>query len=398
MTCEVSVVIPCLNEARTVATCVRKALAAMGAAGISGEVVVADNGSSDESVRLATDAGARVIAVADKGYGAAVQAGIVQAHGTYVIMGDADDSYDFGQIPRFIDVLRTGVDLVMGCRFPSGGGTIQPGAMPWKHRYIGNPVLSWLGRLLFRTTVSDFHCGIRGFRRESILQLGLQTTGMEYASEMIIRARLQQFSIAEVPVTLSPDGRGGRPSHLRSWRDGWRHLRFLLLCSPMWLYFIPGGILYSLGICFFLLLLAGPLFVRHIGFDTNTLLVTAAATLIGFQIMSFAIIAKAYAYAQGFLLQDRIIRKFLRHFRLEWGLLSGAACFLGGVALLVWGTWQWKQQGFGPLSYSRSLRIVIPAVVLLLHGSGIFFASFLISMVSVPFQGQPLQRHTGGRQ
>src|SRR5690606_9556550 len=316
---ELTVVMPCLNEAETVATCVRKAVDFMKRHGIDGEVVVADNGSTDGSQQLARDAGARVVHVAEKGYGNALMGGIRAARGKYVIMGDADDSYDFTNLMPFVEQLRDGADLVMGNRFRGG---IKPGAMPPLHRYLGNPVLSFIGRLFFGSKVGDFHCGLRGFRRDSILRIGLQTGGMEFASEMVVKATLNGLDVREVPTTLSPDGRS-RPPHLRSWRDGWRHLRFLLLYSPRWLFFIPGLVMMSIGLIAGVALTTGPVVIGALAFDVDTLVGAAAMVVIGFQAVLFALFTKVYAAEEGFLPEDRRVRKLVDVISLEKGLVAG---------------------------------------------------------------------------
>ncbi len=294
---ELTIVMPCLNEAETVATCVHKAVGFLAESGIDGEVVVADNGSTDGSQRLATDAGARVVPIAEKGYGNALMGGIAAARGTYVIMGDADDSYDFTSLMPFVTELRKGKDLVMGNRFKGG---IDPGAMPKLHKYLGNPVLSFIGRLFFPSAIGDFHCGLRGFSRESALRLNLQATGMEFASEMVVKATLWGQDISEVPTTLKKDGRS-RPPHLRSWRDGWRHLRFLLLFSPRWLFFLPGAFLFLLGLVAGAVVEAGPVSIGNVTFDVDTLVAASAMVVIGFQATLFWMFTRVYAGAEGFL-------------------------------------------------------------------------------------------------
>lgn len=377
---EVSVVIPCLNEAETLGTCVRKAQDALRRHGIQGEIIVADNGSTDGSQRIAASLGARVVPVSVKGYGAALAGGISAAEGTYIIMGDADDSYDFGEIFPFVEKLREGYDLVMGCRLPAGGGTIMPGAMPWPNRYIGNPILSGLGRLFFGSRIKDFHCGLRGFRSDSWRRMDLHTTGMEFASEMVIKATLLGMRVAEIPITLHKDGRS-RPPHLRRWRDGWRHLRFMLMYSPRWLFFTPGALLFVVGSLTFVILSVGPLKVGGVIFDTNTLLVSAMSVLLGFQLMSFYLFTKSFSISEGLLPPDPRLEKFLDRFTLERGIVSGTILALAGGGLLAAALWQWAQQGFGPLSYPRSLRIVIPSVTLIILGVQVAFSSFFISIL-----------------
>jgi len=329
---ELTVLMPCLNEAETVETCVRKAAGFLAEHGIDGEVLVADNGSTDGSQALAAGAGARVVAVAEPGYGNALLGGITAARGEYVIMGDADDSYDFTGLMPFVAELRGGADLVMGNRFAGG---IAPGAMPALHRYVGNPVLSFIGRLFFRSRIGDFHCGLRGFRRERILGLGLQASGMEFASELVVKATLARFRVAEVPTTLSPDGRS-RPPHLRSWRDGWRHLRFLLLFSPRWLFLYPGLALLAAGLVVGAAVTPGPLRIGGINFDVDTLAVAAAMIVIGFQSILFAVFTRVYAEAEGFLpATSERVRRLLSVWSLERGLASGGLLAVAGLAGLV---------------------------------------------------------------
>ena len=295
---EITILMPCLNEAETLAACIREAQAAIESAGVSGEVLIADNGSTDGSGELARSLGARVVDVRTPGYGSALTGGIAAARGQYVLMGDADGSYDFGELPKFLAALRAGKDLVMGCRLPAGGGRVLPGAMPWTHRWIGNPVLTALGRLFFAVPAHDFHCGLRAFRRDVVLDLGLQCPGMEFASEMVVKASFVGLPMAEVPVTLRPDRRS-RPPHLRSWRDGWRHLRFMLLASPRWLFLMPGLALATLSLVAFLRLAVGPLQVGQVTFDVNTLVLAGAGLVAGTQMMLLGILATAFAVQQG---------------------------------------------------------------------------------------------------
>src|SRR5256714_522661 len=298
--CEVSVLMPCLNEAETLGTCINKAKASLKSLGVNGEVIIADNGSTDGSQEIARSLGARVVNVERRGYGNALMRGIATAHGKYVIMGDADDSYDFTNLGPFLEKLRAGYDLVMGNRFMGG---IKPGAMPPLHRYLGNPVLTGIGRIFFKSPAGDFHCGLRGFRREAVLGLDLRTTGMEFASEMVVKSTLHKLRISEVPTALQPDGRS-RPPHLRSWSDGWRHLRFLLLYSPRWLFLYPGALLMAAGLVAGLILLQGPVVVAGVGFDAQTLLYTAAAVILGFQAVAFAVFTKVFAISEGLLPED----------------------------------------------------------------------------------------------
>jgi len=357
---ELSVVMPCLNEAATVGACVKKAVDALKQHGIRGEVIVADNGSTDGSQQLAKDFGARVVHVEQRGYGSALQAGIAAARGQFVLMGDADDTYDFSQLGEFVAKLRQGYDLVMGNRFR---GAILPGAMPPLHRYLGNPVLTGLGRLFFKSPVGDFHCGLRGFRKEAIERLGLRTLGMEFASEMVVKATAFGLRVTEIPTTLSPDRRERAP-HLRTWRDGWRHLRFLLLYSPRWLFLYPGIALMALGLALSAWLLPGPRRVGAIVFDVHTLLFGAMAILIGFQSILFATFTKIFAISEGLLPQDSRLTRVFRYVTLEVGLAVGVLLILAGTGAWVLGLESWRLRNFGPLDLERTLRIVIPGVVL----------------------------------
>ncbi|GII64634.1 dolichol-P-glucose synthetase [Sphaerisporangium krabiense] len=376
---ELTVVMPCLNEAETVETCVRKALGFMAEQGIEGEVVIADNGSTDGSQQLARDAGARVVHVDQKGYGNALMGGIRAARGRYVIMGDADDSYDFTALMPFVEELRGGADLVMGNRFRGG---IAPGAMPPLHRYLGNPVLSFIGRLFFPSAIRDFHCGLRGFRRDSILNLGLQTGGMEFASEMVVKSTIQGLDVREVPTTLSPDGRS-RPPHLRSWRDGWRHLRFLLLYSPRWLFFIPGLVLMALGLTVGTALTFGPVYIGKLAFDVDTLVGASAAVVIGFQAVLFALFTKVYAAEEGFLPEDRRIRRLVDVVTLERGLIAGGLLALAGLAGMVASLAHWQVRNFGELIPAESLRLVVPSATALVISFQTIFAALFISILGI---------------
>ncbi len=376
---KVSVVMPCLNERLTVGTCIRKALATMEAMRVRGEVIVADNGSSDGSQESALKAGARVVPVEARGYGSALRGGIAAARGNYVIMGDADDSYNFTQLADFVRKLEEGCDLVMGNRFQGG---IQPGAMSALHRYLGNPVLSWLGRLFFKSPIGDFHCGLRGFRKDAIDSLQLQSTGMEFASEMVVKATLFGLKIAEVSTTLSPDGRDRRP-HLRTWRDGWRHLRFLLLYSPRWLFLYPGIALLILGTAIGLWLLPGPRTVAAVTFDLHTLLFGAMAVLIGFQSIYFAVFSKVFAIREGLLPEDPRLTVLFRYITLEVGLSVGALLSLLGIGAWTFGLQYWVARDFGSLDPQKTLRIVIPGLVSLCMGVQIILSSFLLSVLGM---------------
>jgi len=376
---ELSIIMPCLNEAETVGICIEKAQRCLVALGVSGEVLIADNGSTDGSDQIACQRGARVVHVETRGYGSALMGGIAAARGKFIIMGDADDSYDFTALAPFIEKLHEGYDLVLGNRFKGG---IRLKAMPALHRFLGNPVLSGIGRLFFRSPCKDFHCGLRGFSKAAITALDLRTTGMEFASEMIVKATLRKFKIAEVPTSLSKSGRTRR-SHIRSWRDGWRHLRFLLLYSPNWLFMIPGYILLLGGTVFGALLIGGPLQIGRLGFDTNTLLMCAMAVLIGFKLIAFATFAKLFAVSEGLLPRDFRLDRILRVFTLEKGIVIGLGFVLVGFALLVAGVRYWQQYDFGAISYPDSLRLVIPGATALTLGVEIIFASFFASILSL---------------
>ena len=375
---ELTILMPCLNEAASVGKCIAKAREFLQRARIDGEVLVADNGSDDGSRELAQRAGARVVQVAERGYGAALAGGIAAARGRYVIMGDADDSYDFTRLEGFIAKLREGYPLVMGNRFRGG---IRKGAMPFLHRYLGNPVLSFLGRLLFRTGVRDFHCGLRGFEREAVRALKLSTTGMEFASEMVVKAALAGWRIAEVPTTLSPDGRG-RPPHLRTWRDGWRHLRFLLLFSPRWLFLYPGLALLASGIALTTALYFTPLHFLGAGLDIHSMLYASAAALLGMQLCLFALFARVSAQNAGLLARRPDLDRLLRAVTLERGLLLGLAVALCG---LIWSGatfWHWREAGFGALDPRAVMRDTIPAATLMVGGMEIMLAAFLLSLLT----------------
>ena len=376
----VSVVMPCLDEAATVSRCVRAARQALERSGLTGEVVVADNGSTDGSQDLARAAGARVVPVAEPGYGAALLGGITAAHGRYIVMGDADDSYDFGATPEFVEALEKGADLVMGSRF---SGRILPGAMPLLHRWLGNPVLSFLGRLFFGVPVSDFHCGLRGFRRDAVMRLGLRTTGMEFASEMVVKAALAGLVITEIPVTLRPDGRS-RPPHLRTWRDGWRHLRFLLLYSPRWLFLVPGLALALTGAGLIVWLLPGPRTLGRAVLDVHTMLAGAAMVLVGAAAIFSGVCAKIFGITEGLLPRDPLLdRLFDRWVTLETGLLAGMASLLAGGALVGRVMRLWARAGYHGLSYTETMRWMIPGVLLLVLGAQALFGSFLLSLLGV---------------
>jgi glycosyltransferase involved in cell wall biosynthesis len=380
---ELSVIMPCLNEARTVVACVREALEAMAQTGIAGEVIIADNGSTDGSQSLAEQQGARVVPVAEKGYGHALRGGIAAARGRFILMGDADQSYDFSHLPRYLEKLRAGCDLVMGNRFRGG---IQPGAMPWKNRRIGNPILTFVGRLFFHTSIGDFHCGLRGFSAEAYRRMKLRTTGMEFASEMVIKAVILGLRVTEVPTVLRRDGRD-RPPHLRPWRDGWRHLRFMLLFSPRWLFFYPGILLMLGGAVLGAALLPGPLQVGRVQLDVHTLLFAAGGIMIGFQAVSFAALSKFFAIRSGLRPSEASFETWLGKITLETGILAGGLLIAAGI--LLWGgaLWYWRAQGFGSLQPAQTLRWVIPGTLCLALGCQMILTSFFLGVLRLDTRG-----------
>lgn len=374
---EVSIVMPCLNEAVTVAACVEEARAALVAAGVAGEVIVADNGSTDGSTERAAAAGARVVPVAERGYGAALRGGVVAARGRFVLMGDCDCSYDFSHLPRFLERLRAGDELVMGNRFLGG---IRPGAMPWLNRYLGNPILSLIGRLFFRTAIGDIQCGLRAFSRAAFQRLNLQTMGMEFASEMVIRAAALGLRVGEVPTTLRPDRRG-RPPHLRPWRDGWRNLRFMLLFNTRWLFLYPGLALLAGGLTGCAVLARGPLQLGRVSFDVHTMLFGALAALIGFQAIAFSLLGKVLAVRVGLRPPDTAVERWLDRFSLEAGLLVGCALTLTGAGLWLWAVEIWRQQDFGPLHVTQTMRLAILGALGLALGCQMILNSFLLGVI-----------------
>jgi hypothetical protein len=376
---ELTILMPCLNEAETVATCVRKARSFLTRTGIEGEVLVADNGSSDGSPQLAREAGARVVEISKKGYGNALIGGIDAASGRYVIMADADDSYDFSQLDAFVDGLRAGNTMVIGHRFRGG---IQPGAMPLLHRYLGNPVLSFAGRLFFSSDIGDFHCGLRGVDRAATLELGLRAPGMEFASEMIVKATLAGWRIAEVPTVLSPDGRSRAP-HLRSWRDGWRHLRFLLMMSPRWLMLYPGACLIGLGVAAEIAILHGPVIIGGVGFDIHTMLYAAGASILGVQLVLFSLLARTVGVLKALLPMSPPLERFLRVFTVERGISLGLFLGLAGLALAIYSVDSWAHTRLAALDPATMMRVAIPSVTLMLAGAEIIFASFLLGFIDV---------------
>jgi glycosyltransferase involved in cell wall biosynthesis len=380
---ELSIIMPCLNEAETLATCIGKALTYLRENGVAGEVVIADNGSTDGSQDIAVAAGARVVPVAARGYGAALMGGISAARGRFIVMGDADDSYDFLNLSPFLEKLREGYELVMGNRFRGG---IAPGAMPPLHRFLGNPVLTAIGRIFFHSPVRDFHCGLRGFRRDSVLHLDLQTTGMEFASEMVVKATLLDLKITEVPTTLSPDGRS-RPPHLRTWRDGWRHLRFLLLYSPRWLFLYPGLLLILAGVVASSALLPGPVTINGVGFDVNTLVYAALAIIVGFTAVVFAVLTKVFAINAGLLPEDRRFLRLFEHVTLETGLVIGGLLVVFGLAGALYSVHVWEIHGLGRLDPRQTIRIIVPSMLSIAIGSHIILSSFFLSVLGLRRKG-----------
>jgi len=377
---ELTVLIPCLNEAETLAVCVRKARGFLERAGIAGEVLVSDNGSTDGSIAIAMAEGARVVHASVAGYGGALACGIAAARGRYVVMGDADDSYDFSDLSAFVDALRAGGELVMGNRFRGG---IAPGAMPFLHRYLGNPVLSAVGRLFFRTPIGDFHCGLRGFDREAILTLDLRTTGMEFASEMVVAASLRGLQIAEVPVGLAKDGRS-RPPHLRTWRDGWRHLRFLLLHSPRWAFGYPGAALIALGALMVVALLPGRLALStSVSLDIRAFLVGCLAIVVGVQAIAFGLIARRYASAHGVLPRHRRAQALLDAVSLERLLQAAGTLALGGVGGIGYATARWAGGDFGALDDGQFLRVMMLSVSAIVIAVQLGLSGFLLGVIDL---------------
>jgi glycosyltransferase involved in cell wall biosynthesis len=377
--CELTILMPCLDEAETLAACIGKARAFLERAGVAGEILIADNGSTDGSPEIAERAGARVVREQSKGYGRALRTGIAAARGRYIVMGDADDSYDFGALDPFLEALRGGADLVMGNRFRGG---IAPNAMPPLHRYLGNPVLSGIGRLFFRSPIGDFHCGLRGFRAEAIRGLGLATDGMEFASEMVVRATVDGLRIAEVPATLSPDGRS-RPPHLRSFRDGWRHLRFLLLLSPRWLFLFPGAALMLAGLASLLWLLPAPRMLFGLGLGVHTLVFSSAAIVCGFQAVTFAIFAKVFAINARLLPPDERVRRFTSMVNVEVGMAAGILLFLAGLAGGAYALGLWRLAAFGALDPEVTMRVVAPSATAMIVGLQLIFSSFFLGVLGL---------------
>jgi glycosyltransferase involved in cell wall biosynthesis len=384
---DLSIVMPCLNEAETLATCIRKARSGIEQAGITAEILVADNGSSDDSREIAQREGARVVSIERKGYGNALRGGIEAASGKWILMGDADDSYDFSTIAPFVEKLRKDYDLVMGCRMPSGGGLVMPGAMPWKHRWIGNPILTFVGRLFFKSPARDFHCGMRAFSKDAYIRMDLRTAGMEFASEMVIKATLAGLKITEVPITLHRDGRS-RPPHLRSWRDGWRHLRFMLLFSPRWLFLIPGAGISLIGLAGLAFLLLGNMIFGKVVLDVGTMMVCSMMLLVGTQLLWLAVFTRDFAVSGGLLPPNRRLEKILKIVSLEWGLLLGLAMGLIGSLLLARAFLDWQQAGFQGLHYGTNLRRIIPASTLIVLGIQFLFGSFFLGVLGLKTVGR----------
>jgi len=381
-TIELTILMPCLNEAETLARCIEKAKLGIQKSGVGGEILVADNGSTDGSQAIAEKNGAQVAAISEKGYGSALIGGARAARGKWILMGDADDSYDFSEADRFVKKFQDGFDLVMGCRLPSGGGRIMPGAMPWKNRWLGNPVLTFIGRLFFKCPAHDFHCGLRGFTKDAFESLDLQTTGMEFASEMVIKATFKKLKMTEVPVTLSKDGRS-RPPHLKPWRDGWRHLRFMLLFSPRWLFLFPGIVLFAVGAALSAALSARDIQMGAVTLNVGTLAVSCMVAIAGFQLVAFAFFTKVFAIAEGLLPNDPKLTSVLKFFTLEKGIVASAGVFLVGILLLARAIWLWQQAHFGELQMEDNLRHVIPAGALVVLGIQGIFSSFFMSTLGL---------------
>jgi len=376
---ELSIIIPCLNEEKTLASCIKKAAAFLDKHNIAGEVIVADNGSTDGSLDIAVEEKVILVHVPFQGYGSAIQGGINAAHGIYVIMGDADESYDFSSLKPFVDKLRDGYDLVMGNRFQGG---IDKGAMPVLHRYLGNPVLSGIGRMFFHSPIGDFHCGLRAFRKESIVKLGLKTTGMEFASEMVVKATLNHLKITEVPTTLRPDGRD-RPPHLNSWSDGWRHLRFLLLYSPRWLFLYPGICMAVLGIVLLFALSVKSQRIFGVTFDIHTMVYASALTILGMQAIMFALFAKVFAVTNKLVPYNDKVISYVTKFTLEKGLLIGLVLILAGMMGSVYAILAWKGDSFGSLVPTSMMRVVIPSSTSIITGAQCILASFFLSVLGL---------------
>jgi glycosyltransferase involved in cell wall biosynthesis len=380
---ELTILMPCLNEAETLARCIEKAKIGIQKSGVRGEIVIADNGSTDGSQAIAEKSGVRLVPVKAKGYGSALIGGVHAAAGEWIIMGDADDSYDFSDVSGFVKKFQAGDELIMGCRLPVGGGTISPGAMPWKNRWIGNPVLSFIGRLFFKCPAHDFHAGLRGFTKTAFEKMDLQTTGMEFASEMVIKSTLKGLKISEVPITLHKDGRS-RPPHLKPWRDGWRHLRFMLLFSPRWLFLMPGIFLSLLGIIFAGALSMNDLKIGGIVLNVGTLVVASMTVIVGFQLVAFAFFTKVFAIAEGLLPDDPKLSRVFKILTLEKGIVLGLLVLFAGMILLARSVWIWHQADYGMLpSTEENLRRLIPAATLVVLGIQGIFSSFFMSALGL---------------
>ena len=377
-----TIVMPCLNEAETLAGCIEKAQLGIQRSGVRGEILVADNGSKDDSVLIAEKLGARVVQVKEKGYGNALRGGIQAASGKWIIMGDADESYDFSETDRFVKKFQEGFELVTGCRLPQGGGKILPGAMPFTHRWLGNPLFSRMARHMFAAPIHDVYCGLRGFTRELYDRLELQCDGMEFATEIIIKASLHGARIAEIPITLHPDGRKTHAPHLRTVRDGWRTLRFFLVFSPRWLFLVPGLVFALLGLVGYAVAVPG-LTIYGITFDAHTLLFSSLAIMMGYQSILFAICAKTFAINEGLLPRDERVDRFFKVIYLERGLAIGALAFLVGLILLGAAVLQWKSVHFGRLDYAVTMRWVIPGATLTALGFQTVLSSFFVSILGM---------------
>ena len=373
---------PCLNEAETLAGCIEKARIGIERSGVRGEILVADNGSKDDSVRIAQKLGARVVHVKEKGYGNALRGGIQAASGKWIVMGDADESYDFSETDRFVKKFQEGFELIAGCRLPNGGGKVMPGAMPFSHRWLGNPLFSRMAQNMFAAPIHDVYCGLRGFTRELYNRLNLQCEGMEFATEMIIKASLHRARIAEIPITLYPDGRKTNAPHLRTIRDGWRTLRFFLIFSPRWLFLAPGFILALLGLAGYAVALPG-LQIAGVTFDAHTLLFSSLAILMGYQSILFAVFTKTFAISEGFLPKDPRVDRFFKIIYLERGLAVGTVTFLAGLILLGAAVLQWKSVHFGRLDYAVTMRWVIPGATLTALGFQTVLSSFFVSILGM---------------
>lgn len=377
---QLTILMPCLNEAETLALCINKANAWILHTGIQTEVLIADNGSTDGSQAIAESLGARVVSVQQRGYGSALFHGSMAAKGEWIIMADSDDSYDFSNLDPFIEKLREGFDLVMGNRFLGG---ISPGAMPWKNRYIGNPILTWVGRLLFKCPAKDFHCGLRGFRKDAFVKMDLRTTGMEFASEMVIKANLFGMRIAEVPTTLSKDGRS-RPPHLRPWRDGWRHLRFMLLFSPRWLFFIPGFVLFLISFASYTALLSGPVKIGSVIFDVHTLFFAEAGLVLGFLAATIGIVIRVLGTREGLLQEHSLIERFRTSPILEIGGIAGILMMLGGLLFGFGALVAWSAVDFGSLTSGELLRTISFSTMLFMLGGVTLMVSLVIGFLALP--------------